>query len=291
MKIVAQNQSVPVSPSPTTLVQPTNQIGKKKKGIEVLRLLVRPFHSVTLLWCFLLLFTTHIWVLRVSLAVVLLQLGRKIFRLLEVVLFSGPLLREAGQRLMTRIDTIFAAVDLVTPESVPTAELKNLFLQLSVIEKVLRFLENRDLVVRWAWLLTLVFLAGVYSYMALLFSFVYFGVARVGGVAYSWPQAFVTSLFIPFFITDLPHIIWAKALGGIHCVLILTVGVGTIFTYIHRRLDSIRSEVTALSERLAHQSIRERYRILEEKAAVAPAKSPMPTDKTRADALQKQLHA
>jgi hypothetical protein len=287
---VAQSQNVPVSPSPTTPVQSSSQIGKEKKGTEVLELLVRPFRSATLLWCFLLLFTTHVWVLRVSLGVVLVQLGRKIFRLLEVVLFSGPWLREAGQRLMTRIDTIFAAVDLVTRESVSTAELKNLFLQLRAIEKVLRFLENRDLVVRWAWLLTLVFLGGVYSYMALLFSFVYFGVARVGGVAYSWPEAFVTSLFIPFFTGDLPHIIWAKLLGGIHCALILTLGIGTIFTYIHRRLELIRSEVTGLSERLADQSVRERYRILEEKAAAVPAKSPIPTDKSGVDKVQKQLH-
>jgi hypothetical protein len=198
------------------------------------------------------------------------------------------LLREAGQRLMAKIDTILAAADLVTRDSVPTAELKNLFLQLRIIGRVVRFLGNRELVVRWAWLLTLVFLGGVYFYMAFLFSFVYFGLARVGGIKYSWPEALVTSLFIPFFTGDLPHMIWAKLLGGIHCLLILTLGAGTIFTYIHRRLDSIRTEVAALSERLADQSIRERYLILEEKAALLPATTAVPTEKAGAISLQKQ---
>jgi hypothetical protein len=123
--------------------------------------------------------------------------------------------------------------------------------------------------------------------MAFLFSFVYFGIARIGGVAYSWPEAFVTSLFIPFFTGDLPNIIWAKLLGGVHCVLILTLGAGTVFTYIHRRLDSIRTEVAALSGRLAAQSVRERYLILEEKTAAVPAASALPARTAGAISLQK----
>jgi hypothetical protein len=209
-----------------------------------------------------------------SLAVVLVHLARKILWLAKVVLFSGPFLRKVGLQLVRTVDTALAGLALVTRESNVTPELKNLFNQLVLIEKATKFLSNRELVVRWAWLTVAVLLGAVYVYMALLFSFVYYGVAEVSGVAYSWPDALVTSLFIPFLIGDLPRLVWAKLLGGVQCTLIVGFGAGAVFNYIHRRLDSIRAEAMTLSERFADQAVRERLMILREKAGPAPVNSP-----------------
>jgi hypothetical protein len=251
-----------------------NQVGAKEKSLDVLCVLLRPFRTATFLWCLLLLFTTHTWVLWLSLIVVLLQLMGKVFRLLKATLFAAPFLRKAGLQLLRRVDTALQGLDLVTTESTPTPELKNLFNQLSTIDKVTRFLGNRDLVVRWALLLAAVFLGGVYIYIAILFSFVYYAIARVSAVAYSWPEALVTSLFVPFLIGDLPRVVMAKLLGGIQCTLIVTVGVGTVLTYIRRRLDRIQVEAMAIGKRFADQSVRERYLILQEKAGTTIANIP-----------------
>ena len=44
----------------------------------------------------------------------------------------------------------------------------------------------------------------MYVYVAFLFSFIYFGVERLSGYSDTWPQLFVTSMFIPFLIGTLP---------------------------------------------------------------------------------------
>ena len=127
---------------------------------------------------------------------------------------------------------------------------------------------------RCAWILGIVFLGSIYIYMAVLFSFGYYGIARVSGVRYSWPDALVTSLFIPFFVSDLPKILAVKVLGGIHCSLVVAVGVGTIMNFLRRKLDAVRTASVELSNRLGERDIQEKYLILEEKFSNTPGPAP-----------------
>jgi len=108
-------------------------------------------------------------------------------------------------------------------------------------------------------------------YFSFLFSCAYYGIARVSGNPYSWPNAFVTAVFIPFLITDLPKILSLKLLGGIQCVLIVTIGFGTIFNFLNRKLSVINKAACDLSDRLADQRIHEKYLILEEKFSTPPS--------------------
>ena len=188
-------------------------------------------------------------------------------------------MRRAGSALVTPINNALAALTSVTPDAAPTNELRNLFNQLKLWRQILNFLRDPYLLSRWAWVLGIVFLTSLYMYIAVLFSFAYYGIARVSGVSYSWPDALVTSVFIPFFFPDLPKIFAVKLLSGIHCVLVLGVGIGTIVNFLRRRLDAIGRAATDLSERFADQNIREKYTILEEKfsvtaSSVPPAKDP-----------------
>ena len=257
------------APSSLTAVaprQPINGVPMKETCLELLHVLLRPLRTATFLWCFLLIVTTHDWILWVSLVVVLLHIVRDILRLLKVALFSGPLLQKIGEYLRNSVETAIAGLEVVTRENIPKTELQTLLNKILLFEIVTSFLRNRDLAVKWAWFLAIVFLGGVYVYLALLFSFVYYGIARVSAIAYSWPDALVTSLFIPLLIGDLPRIVWAKLLGGLQCTLIVVVGFGTVLNFIVRKLDYIRVEAITLSERFADQTIRERYLILKERA-------------------------
>ena len=121
---------------------------------------------------------------------------------------------------------------------------------------------------------------GVYIYIAILFSFAYYGIARVTGVTLAWPDAFVTSLFIPFFISDLPRILAIRLLSGLHCLLVVGVGVGTIVNFLGRRLEAVRKAATEISDRFSEQSIQEKYIILQEKfSATTAVVSPEVTSK------------
>lgn len=79
----------------------------------------------------------------------------------------------------------------------------------------------------------------------------------------------VAALFIPFFVTELPKIFWARLLGGMHCLLVVTVSIGTIFNFLRRKLDAIRRAATDYSDRFADQNVQEKYLILQEKCSTA----------------------
>ena len=91
---------------------------------------------------------------------------------------------------------------------------------------------------------------------------------------YSWPDAFLTSIFFPFFFRDLPRILAVKLLSGIHCLLLLGVGIGTIVNFLRRKLDDIRKAATDVSDRFADQRIHEKYVILAEKFPTTATSTP-----------------
>jgi hypothetical protein len=239
----------------------TSQAGRKPRTREIALILLRPFRRFTFLWCLLLLVTTHVGILWLSLAIVLLHA----FRVLKVAWFSGPWLEKVGHGLRKNVMETIDRLDAIRGDFAPTRELRQLWNQVRIQENVVAFLSNRYLVSSWAWLLAVVFLTAVYIYIAGLFSFVYYGIARVSGISYRWPDAFVTSVFIPFFAGDLPKVVWIRALGGLQGAIVISVGIGTVVTYLRRRLDSVLTSAVAISGRFAEQSIRERYVLLEKR--------------------------
>lgn len=193
---VIEHSVSPIVPAPPEVS--AGQVDAKTRVAEAFRFLLRPFRRFTLLWCLLLLVTTHTVVVWLCLVVVLFHLARDIFRILKVLFFSGPWLKKVGTAVLMPIETAIAGISAVTPNSSPTAEERNLWNQLNLWTKVVNFLKDPYLVSRWAWVLGLLFLGCVYTYIAVLFSCAYYGIARVSNVSYSWLEALVTSLFIRF---------------------------------------------------------------------------------------------
>jgi hypothetical protein len=247
-----------------------NKATSKPAPKEIVQFLLRPFRRFTLLWSVLLLITTHRIVLWMCLIVVGFHLVRDIFLILEIILFSDPWMEKVGNAFLGTIEKALAGIAVVTPDTTPTAEQKNFLNQIKIWTKIANFLKDPYLVSRWAWVLGVMFFGLVYVYVAVLFSFAYYGLARVNGVAYPWLDAVVASLFIPFFISELPKLLILKFVAGLHCVLVLAVGIGTLINFIQRRLRSIHLAATNISDRLSDQVIRENVIILEAKLAPTP---------------------
>jgi len=248
----------------------------KKSIAELARFLLRPFRRFMFLWCILLLVTTHTTIVWLCLIVVLAHLARKVFFILKILLFSDPWLKKFAPALLAGLNTALSALAAVTSDVAPTNELKNLWNQLNLWKKILDFLKDPYLLSRWAWVLGIVFLGAIYTYIPVLFSFVYYGIARVSGVPYSWPDALVASEFIPFFVSELSKLIAVRLLGGIQCLLVVAVGIGTIVNFLRRKLDAIRRAATEYSDRLADESIQAKYQILEQKfSTTIPDVSPI----------------
>lgn len=193
-----QGPIVPASPQ-TVVVTPDTA---KKTNADMWRFLLRPFRRFMFLWCILLLAATHQTVVWLCLGVVIAQLARQIFIILKFLLFSPKAwetLRKIGPALIAPINDALIALGNITRNVAPSNELRNLLNQLNLWRTLLDFLRNPYLLSRWAWILVTVFFATVYVYISFLFSFAYYGIARVSGVSYSWPDSFVTSIFFPFF--------------------------------------------------------------------------------------------
>jgi tetratricopeptide (TPR) repeat protein len=245
---------------------------KGKATAEISRFLSRPFRSFTILWGVLLLVTTHPAVVWLCLIVLLLQLARKIFFIGKVLLFSDPWLKKYGPLLFAGLNKTLQALDAVTPDADPgDKEMKSLLGQLNLWRRILAFLKNPYLLSRWAWVIAVGLFISIYTYFSILFSFGYYGIARVSGVNFPWPEALTTSMFLPFFATDLPNVFSVRVLGGIQGTLIVVVGIGTVMNFLRRKLESVRRAATAFSDRLDDQAARDKYLILEAKFSPVPA--------------------
>jgi hypothetical protein len=236
---------------------------------KVLLVLSRPLRRFTLVWCVLLLLTTHTVLLWLSLAVVLVHLARAAFRILKITLFSAKWFTKIIQAMADGIEANLAKLESITNDSAPTPELKTLWNTIQGYPKVFGFLRDGALISQWAWILCGVFLTVVYLYLAVLFSFAYYGIARINGTAFGWPEALVTSVFIPFYVADLPHILAVRILGGFHCAILVAASIGTLAGYVRRRLKSLHTVATIVSVRLEDEKLREKYEILQKKFAAA----------------------
>ena len=265
----------PAAPVPQAIVaQPavsTASVPAAKTNPTILSMVTRPFRRFTVLWCALLLFATHNLVLWLSFAVVLCVLSLRILTILKLTLFSRSWLEKIGAALYTRLNIMLGMLAAVTPKTEVTKELKDLWQQLGLWERVARFLGNKYLLSRWASVLVGAFYVCIYVYIALLFSFVYFGIARVSGLNAPWSEVAVDSIFIPVYVTELPKTFFMRFAGGVQWTLIVVVGFGTFWNYFHKRLEAVHAGALEIGSLLTDETVRSRYELLESK--VKPAKT------------------
>jgi len=263
------------SPLPRTLtlsapISESEQVGMGEKCAAVFRVLARPFRKFTFLWCLLLLFATHKLIVWLAVAVFLLHLVRIVYRVVKFTVFSKSWLAKIEAGLRTVINVTLDKLSILNFDSASIAELKNLWNQIRGFEAAVRFVEDSPAFSRWLWLFCGGVLLSMYLYFAFLFSFAYFGIARVAETPFSWSESLVVALFVPFFVTELPNVIPLRILGGIHCTLVVTVGIGTIVNYFRRRLESLRSVAATLSVRLAAEETRAKYLVLQQRVEAGP---------------------
>ena len=236
---------------------------RSEKVKELVKFLIRPFRRFVWLWCILLLLSTHIEIIWTCLLVILIHLFRRIFTVVKVMLFFDPYLKRGIEAFFEVVGNAMDAISGVTPETKPSNELKTRWSQVKGWRAITGFLKNNYLVSRWAWVLGFTSFGLIYIYFALLFSFVYFGLARVSGIPYSWGNALVSSLFIPLFASDLPKTITFRLVGGLQVALVLAVGFGTFFSFLQRRLNVVLIAAGVVNDKLVEQTFEEKFAILD----------------------------
>ncbi len=236
---------------------------------------MRPVLQFTLLWSLLLLLTSHRWLLLTALIIVLIHLARTLVKVLELAVFSIKGLSQLEDRIKANAENLIAKVLSVPEQSEPLENLRQTWSSITALRLGVGLLQNRQRAAQWMIFMAVLAFAAIYLYLAVLFAFAYYGIARVQLIPYTWLEAFVTSVFIPFQIGDLPHNVWIKLLGGIHCLFVFLIGIGTIFGYLQKKLDSLYKAADFLNTRLQEEEVRRRIETLDEKFKIAtPTISP-----------------
>lgn len=226
-----------------------------------------PFRQFTLLWCFLLLLTSRPLLLWVALAIVITHVVRFLIAVTTLVLLSSNWLTEIESKVKKYAEGLIQQV--VSAKEI-TPDMRQTWMYLTVLEVGLTLLRNRRRVMQWTIYLGMLFFSGLYLYLSLLFSFVYYGIARVQDIPYSWTAAAVTSVFIPFAYGDLPHNVWLKLVGGVHAAVIILLGAGTVFGYLQRKLNSLHSAAESLATRLDQEEVRGKLALMKSTFETAP---------------------
>jgi hypothetical protein len=212
-----------------------------------------PFRQFVLLWCLLLVLASHQLLVWIALIVVLFQLARFLIQVFAFAIISSSWLGELEHRIRSYADGLIGKI-LMAKEI--TQDLHNVWVMLTALEFGVALLRDRRRVVQWTMYLgTLLFLA-VYIYLAVIFSFAYYGVARVQNIPYEWITSFADSMFMPLTFGSLPRSNWIKVLGGVHAFSVLALGVGTVFGYLRKKLDSLHDAAEELSGRLQQAELR-----------------------------------
>jgi len=230
----------------------------------------RPFRQFTLLWCLLLLLTSHLTLFWIALLIVLAHLFRALLRILRFAVFSMSWLTQLEDKLKNYAEGLVGRI-LATREEEENPQnvgLRNTLAALTALKFGIGILQNRKRVAQWLFVLGLFVFGAIYLYLSTLFAFAYYGLARVQSIPYTWSEAFVASIFIPAAYGDLPPNVWLKTLGGLHWFFVVAIGIGTVVGYFQRKLDSLHAAADAIGTRLENEKVKQRIEELSGKLQV-----------------------
>src|SRR6185437_10071120 len=248
-----------LNPGTTALAVPSV---KRRIWNRVRRNILRPFFQFTLLWALLLLLSSHSWLLYTALVIVLVHLGKTLAKVSALAVFSLRGLYQLEGRIKSWAEKLINKAIACSSQAEDTQDLRQVWMSISGLQAGLKLLQYRQIVAQCVVFLSVLLFGGIYIYVSLLFGFAYYGIARVEGIPYGWANAFVTSFFIPFQFSDLPHNIYVKILAGIHCIFVVAVGAGTVFGYLQKKMNSLYSVADSLNRRFQEDELRNSVEIL-----------------------------
>lgn len=233
----------------------------------------RLFLRFTILWGLLLIFASQEILVEIALVVVLGHLFRMLLKVGRLGWRCFKWLSAAEQNLTIYVEGLFARLASIDLSSELTPDQRQVVSILVAIRTSLKLLPAINRVARWAVTSSLWAFGAVYSYLALLFSFAYYGAARVQSIPYTWPQALVTSVFIPALVGHLPRNAFLMLLGAIQWTIFAGLGLGALVTYYNRRLAELQRVTQLVNERLQNPNIRMALDEYEKRTRVVPGGS------------------
>ena len=253
------------------LVEPKQTLWQK-----ILTYAIRPFKQFTLLWCLLLLLTTHQWLAYIALAIVSIHIFVLLIRVLKMSFTTDGWLSKIAKNLQGQMeDHIRRIIDARNAEL--TQETRQAWTALRSLLMGVNFLQRCRQIAQWAAFLGIAAFIVIYLYVALLFSFEYHGIARLQGIVFPWSNALMTAVFLPIAYPDLPHTNVLRLLGGVQWVCILALGTSTVVSVVRQKLKPFYAVADIISQKMDEEDVKATLILLKDKLIQSSARKELET--------------
>jgi hypothetical protein len=254
-KIIPQSQVVP----PTIDMNPQPTHKARTRIISFGQKIALPFTSFTVLWGMMIALTNKQWLLAISLGIVVFHTVRFIMRLAAIATGANTLFSGAENRLFTNMEELISKVmNKPLEDKVTDTDLAQTVTTLLACRAFAYLLLKRAEVTYAILALGCFIYAIIYLRLALLFGFVYLGVAKLRHLPLSFLDSMVNSLGMPLSYTFFPHEWMIQSVQLFHALVVIALGAGFINAYFKRKLGTFKEVAENVWEKLDQEQLKDR---------------------------------
>jgi hypothetical protein len=230
-----------------------------------------PFREFTIAWCLLILLSHKVIFVSCALAVLTGHTARFVIELVRTLTEAKQFLKRAEREVFAYVEDLLNTMMSATEESFKSPEIVKANQMLALLRTGAFLLINRA-EISYMFFLALCFAYFVvYTRLALLFAFVYIGIAKINHIPLGFLESFVNSLAMPFSFTNLPRN-WAIQLAELtHTATVLFLGFGALITYFQQKLEAFAGIAESLWSRLDQEAVRQKMASAAKTSAPQPA--------------------
>lgn len=144
-------------------------------------------------------------------------------------------------------------IDDVADQSISQSAIQLLLLRVSAF-----LILNRSEITHGVIVVAVIAYMIVYLRLALLFGFIYMGLAKVLAIQFTFLDSMTTSLFMPLTFKNIPRSNAMQAAAGVHCFIVVALGFGAINAYLRRKLNAFRDIAESVWSTLDAEEVRSR---------------------------------
>jgi hypothetical protein len=230
--------------------------------------ILRPINQFAIL-CSLFAFTIHNrWFLYAAILIAAYGAAKAVWVLWFLVAdVTVPL--EKAKALFAKVLSLKMTQVLAWKEKTSPEQVTNEVNALSFYETCLAFIEeNRGFWSRCTLAFSVLLTIPFYLYVSFLMSCVYYGIAKIEGINWSWTSAVIDSLYIPVAFGDLPHIQAIKFVAGLHCIVLGIIGWNVIFRQIGKKFEDVVVIASELRNHLRDETLQSQISRIRAVAAI-----------------------
>jgi hypothetical protein len=224
-----------------------------------------PFTQFILLWALIILTAKNKALICFAVLITLGGSGTAIYRLWDLMADTSSWIEKLKGGFARQIATNIARVR-AWEEVSDLDEITKAANGLKMLESIFTFIaDNKRFLAKVTTILAALTSAAFYCYISLLFSCVYFGMAKIEGIHWHWSAAFVDSLYMPFAFTNLPSVP-IQFLGGLQAVAIALIGWNIFVRHLNTRFERIAVAASELRESFEDKVLRLKLTLIQKKA-------------------------